>query len=392
MNTRNTAEVWLQESATWQGGEIDLVCCEVRPETSDVKSFLFKAADNGQHSQFKFLPGQFITLELNINGEIINRSYTISSPPTRPHTLSITVKRTAGGIVSNWLHDNMQVGSTIAAFGPHGEFTTANVNVDRTQATKYLFLSAGSGITPLMSMTRTFHELAENQDIVFVHSARSIADIIFRKELDLIAFNQPKFRTGFVCEKLSTTEQSASQKANTLVGRLSLDSLKHLAPDFQTREIFTCGPAPYMAAVRTMLTEAGFDMAHYHEESFSFDELPVAIHDEIIAEEAHAQQAASESSLITSSALTKTGFSVEFTKSAKSISCTSEQFILDAAKAAGLRLPSACSKGVCGTCKSKLISGQVEMKHGGGIRQREIDQGMILICCAKPLTDLVIEK
>lgn len=378
MVTRNTAQVWQNESAAWQGGEVDLVCCEVRQETHDVKSFLFKAADN---SQFKFLPGQFITLELNINGELINRSYTISSPPTRPHTLSITVKRTVGGVVSNWLHDNMQAGITIAAFGPHGDFTSASV-----QATKYLFLSAGSGVTPLMSMTRTFHELAENQDIVFVHSARSVADIIFRKELDLIAFNQPHFRAGFVCEALSTAEQSEALQSNTLAGRLSIDGLKHLAPDFKTREIFNCGPAPYMAAVRTMLVEAGFDMAHYHEESFTFDDLPAEIHDEVIAEEMHAEHVGANPALVTA------GFSVEFTKTATSISCAAEQFVLDAAKSAGLRLPSACSKGVCGTCKSKLISGQVDMKHGGGIRQREIDQGMILICCSKPLTDLVIEK
>lgn len=375
MITRNTAQVWQSESATWQGGEIDLVCCEIRQETHDVKSFLFKAADG---SQFKFLPGQFITLELNINGEVINRSYTISSSPTRPHTISITVKRTDRGIASNWLHDNMQVGLTIAAFGPHGEFTTTNV-----KATKYLFLSAGSGVTPLMSMTRTFHELAENQDIVFVHSARSVTDIIFRKELDLIAFNQPNFKVGFFCEVLSTVEQSKPLQSNTLIGRFSVDGLKHLAPDFKSREVFTCGPAPYMAAVRALLIDAGFNMAHYHEESFTFNDLPVDIQDEVIADETHAHA---------DSIRVPTGFSIDFTKSATNVICAPDQFILDAAKNAGLRLPSACSKGVCGTCKSKLVSGQVDMKHGGGIRQREIDQGMILICCSKPLTDLVIEK
>ncbi len=374
MTTRNTVQAWQNEPPAWQGGEVDLVCCEVRQETHDVKSFLFKAENA---SQFKFAPGQFITLELHINGEVINRSYTISSPPTRPHTLSITVKRTIGGVVSNWLHDNMQVGLKIAAFGPNGEFTTASI-----QAQKYLFLSAGSGITPLMSMTRTFHELAENQDVVFVHSARSVADIIFRKELDLIAFNQPNFRTGFICETISSAEHSES----VLAGRLNIDGFMQLAPDFKTREIFTCGPAPYMAAVRGMLVEAGFDMAHYHEESFTFDDLPAEIHDDVVAKEAHAEQTDANSALIAIE------FSVEFTKSLTSITCAANQFVLDAAKSAGLRLPSACSKGLCGTCKSKLISGQVDMKHGGGIRQLEIDQGMILICCSKPLTDLVIEK
>ena len=390
MITRNTTAYWEASKAgalaSQHDGELDLVCCEVRRETHGVKSFFFKRENA---SQFKFSPGQFITLELNIDGEIINRSYTISSPPTRPHTLSITVKRTARGIVSNWLHDNMQVGLKVVAFGPHGEFTTANIVAD-----KYLFLSAGSGVTPLMSMTRTFHELAENQDVVFVHSARSIADIIFRKELDLIAFNQPNFSTTFICESITGDECSTESKSNVLAGRLSLDTLKGIAPDFNTREIFTCGPTPYMAAVRSMLVEAGFDMSHYHEESFSFDAFPVEIQSDIsdvsgVAVNEHAVKSSGNEQAHT---LNSIQFSVEFTKSETTVNCAPDQFILNAAAAAGVRLPSACSKGVCGTCKSKLISGQVDMKHGGGIRQREIDQGMILICCSKPLSNLVIEK
>ena len=85
-------------------------------------------------------------------------------------------------------------------------------------------------------------------------------------------------------------------------------------------------------------------------------------------------------------------FDVEFTKSGTHVNCAPDQFVLDAGIAAGMRLPSSCRKGLCGTCKSKLISGKVDMKHGGGIRQREIDQGLFLPCCSKPLTNLVVEK
>jgi ferredoxin len=66
--------------------------------------------------------------------------------------------------------------------------------------------------------------------------------------------------------------------------------------------------------------------------------------------------------------------------------------VLDAAKKAGVRLPASCTQGMCGTCKVKLVSGEVAMKHAGGIRQREIDQGMVLLCCSKPLSDLVVDK
>jgi ferredoxin len=83
---------------------------------------------------------------------------------------------------------------------------------------------------------------------------------------------------------------------------------------------------------------------------------------------------------------------VEFRRSAVTIACDAHTNIWHAARAAGLKLPSSCLQGICGTCKSPLVSGSVDMKHGGGIRQRDIDKGLILICCSKPLTDLVIDR
>ena len=355
--TRNTAQLWQSKLPTWDADN-PLICCHITDETHDVKSFFFRPE---KPAQFQFLPGQFITLELAINGKTIHRSYTVSSSPARPHTISITVKRQPNGVVSNWLHDHLKVGDKLAVLPIAGDFSCAH-----HQASKYLFLSGGSGITPLMSMSRSFHDLAENQDIVFVHSARAPVDIIFHKELNLIAFNQPNFRTAFICEKADANWQQAT-------GYLTIDILKQVAPDFAQREIFTCGPSPYMAAVRVMLANAGFDMQHYHEESFNFEELSANVVSET--------PKTSEDS-----------FSIELTKSGAIISCAANQFVLNAAHSAGYRLPSACSKGLCGTCKSKLISGKVDMKHNGGIRPREIEQGLFLPCCSKPLSDLVIEK
>lgn len=363
--TRNTSKYWAQNLPVWNTDQDNmLVCCAIKIETHDVKSFYFKPL---KPSLFQFLPGQFITLELEINAESINRCYTISSTPTRPHTLSITVKRQPDGIVSNWLHDNMQVGKQVSVLGAAGDFTcTQHV------AKKYLFLSGGSGITPLMSMSRSFYDLAEDIDIAFVHSARTPADIIFADELQLMA-EPPHFRTIFICEKSNTDWQQAT---NCFGGYLTIEILKQAVPDFLQRKVFTCGPAPYMVAVRELLKNASFDMAQYFEESFNFDELPT---NELAAPET-SQLSAGEK------------FSVEFTKSGTLVTCAPNQFVLDAGLAAGMRLPSSCRKGLCGTCKSKLISGKVDMKHGGGIRQREIDQGLFLPCCSKPLTNLVIEK
>ncbi|ACD19435.1 Oxidoreductase FAD-binding domain protein [Paraburkholderia phytofirmans PsJN] len=387
---------WETLPPRWNSDTDDtLVCCQVRQETHDVKSFFFRAPSG---RAFVFEPGQFITLELEIDGESINRCYTISSPPTRPHTISITVKRVPGGKVSNWLHDNLHAGAEVRVLGPSGEFTCA-----RHPARKFLFLSAGSGITPLMSMSRAHHELGEDSDIVFVHSARTPDDIIFARELDLIASNQAHFRTAFVCERVG-----ARTNWPGVTGFLTLPLLKLIAPDYLEREIFTCGPAPYMQAVRNLLDEGGFDRRHYHEESFSFETVSEVAAQLTTAHVADALQSVGAPVTADSfveareeapgfapapvSIETEIRFKVSFAKSNREIECGSGQHVLDAAKKAGVRLPASCTQGMCGTCKVKLVSGEVAMKHAGGIRQREIDQGMVLLCCSKPLSDLVVDK
>jgi ferredoxin len=85
-------------------------------------------------------------------------------------------------------------------------------------------------------------------------------------------------------------------------------------------------------------------------------------------------------------------FTIQFARSGRSITCGADTFILTAANSAGVRLPCFCTKGMCGTCKSKLLSGTVDMRPNGGIRQSEIDQGMILTCCSRPSSDLVIDR
>src|SRR5215475_965371 len=98
----------------------DLVCRKVLEITHDVKSFLFEAPEG---RVFRFDPGQFITLHLEIDGRQVNRCYTVSSPPTRPHLIAITVKRVIGGPVSNWLHDTVTPGTKITVLAPLGQFT-----------------------------------------------------------------------------------------------------------------------------------------------------------------------------------------------------------------------------------------------------------------------------
>lgn len=362
----------LADLAYWNPEADDtLVCRQLRDETHDVRTFVFTAPSP---RLFSFQPGQFLTLMLPLPGGPVSRSYTISSAPTRPHTVSITVKRVPGGPVSNWLHDHLHPGMPVQAIGPLGDFTCTPEPSERL-----LFLSAGSGITPLMAMARAQDDMAADTDLVFVHSARSPADIIFQGELALLERHRPGFRAVFVCSADRPQHRWGGHR-----GRLDEAMLSQIAPDFRERRIFLCGPAGYMAAMTQLLREAGTDMRRVASESFDFARLAAD------SPEVAATEAALEHAVADAHAPAPDGFSISFERSGRTIACAPDRFVLDAARHAGLRLPFSCAKGVCGSCKTTLVSGTVEMVHGGGIRRREIEAGLVLLCCARPTSDLVI--
>jgi glycine betaine catabolism B len=345
-------------SAASSGG-IDerVVCTRVEQVTPDVRSFTL-ARPGG--AALAFDPGQHLTVTVDVGGTPTQRCYTIASSPTRPEELTITVKRVPGGPVSSWLHDRLTVGDSLHVAGPFGWFSTA-----RHPSSAYLFLSAGSGITPLMSMTRALYDGGGPADVVFVHSARTPEDIIFRRELDEIG-TRSGFSVAAVCEADSPREAWRGP-----TGRLTLRTLLQQAPDLHDREVFTCGPPGYMAAVRELLELAGVDPARSHEESF---ELGGTAPSPVTEPAGPAQTRA-----------------VEFRRSGRTLECGPGESILAAALRAGLRPPSMCGEGVCGTCKTDLLAGDVDMRHAGGIRQREIDCGRILLCCSVPLGDVVVD-
>lgn len=340
--------------------EVDepLTCVSITRVTRDVVSFTFELADR---VWLRFEPGQYLTFSVDVDGQRLQRCYTIASAPNESGRLTITVKRVPGGPVSTWLHEHLRVGDVVRAAGPFGTFSTTT-----HPAAKYLFLSAGSGITPVMSMTRALADGSDRADvdIAFVHCARSPQDIIFREELAGLAARGEAAVT-ILCEDDSPDESWQGPR-----GRISMTSLFPAVPDLLDREIFTCGPPPFMAAVREVLETMGADPARCHEESFVLGggrgDAPTT---------GDPQQV----------------HRVTFRRSGRTIECDGATPVLTAATRAGLRLPSSCGEGVCGTCKTTLVSGRVDMPHGGGIRQREIDQGKVLLCCSRPLGDLDVD-
>jgi ferredoxin-NADP reductase len=335
-----------------------LLCVDVHDETHDVKSFTFVSPDR---KHIAFDAGQYFMFELDLDNEADGRCYSISSSPHRRNAITITVKRVPGGKVSNWLHDNLKPDTVVKASGPRGRFV-------RPAAAKYVFLSGGSGITPVMSMVRELADTARPVDVVFIHAGRTPKDFIFRSDLANLAERMKGLRLLLLPEDVSNERSWPG-----LSGRISKELLRMAVPDIAERVVMCCGPAPFMRAAKSITGELGVSAQSYHEESF----------DAAVIEEAPAP--------ITQAVEAKI-FNVQFSKQGKSVEVSADQTVLSCAKKAGVRLPSSCVSGICGTCKSKLVSGSVDMKHEGGIRQREIDAGFFLPCCSKPLSNLVIER
>ncbi len=361
MNVRE-AVARLKQAKPWNSHAEQLECVMVLQDTHNVKTFCFQPTDS---SWFRYLPGQFITLEVEIAGRRVQRCYTLASSPSRPLCIWVTVKRYEDGLVSDWLHENLAIGDRIKAYGPSGIFSFHNHLAD-----KYLFLSAGVGITPLLSMTRWLFDFGLSTDVTFVHCAQTPSDIIARKELEMMSARLPEIKVSLVCERSDPYGAWTGYS-----GRINQLMLELIASDYFEREIFCCGPAPFMQAVRDILNTAGYDMAHYHEESFEapiHNESEIPEHDDIIIDETNRA-------------------TVVFADSNQTVICRESDSILNAAHEAGLHIPSACQFGVCGTCRVKKLSGEVYMLQNGGITDEEIEEGYILACCSNPLGDVVIE-
>jgi ferredoxin-NADP reductase len=350
---------------TWSNGRHVVRCVKVIQETRDVRTFCFMAE---QPLMFFFKPGQFVTLELQIDGQQVMRSYTIASSPSVPYSFSLTVKRVPGGQVSNWLHENMAVGHTLAVHGPVGLFNAIDF-----PAEKVLFLSGGVGITPVMSMARWFFDTNAEVDMVFVHSARSPRDIIFHRELEHMAARIDNFALHLICEKHGFGEAWAGYR-----GFLGGPMLELIAPDFLEREIFCCGPTPYMHAVKRLLESRGYDMRRYHEEAFG--PTPPEIRQEACEQAAEAAGAEPAGQ-----------FEVSFSTTGKRVRIAAGETVHAAAAKVGLHIPKACGMGICGTCQVMKCSGEVEMSHNGGITEEDEAEGYILSCCSVPKSDVVIE-
>lgn len=365
-------------SSSWTQEDLTVRCVRIIEETKDVKTFSFVAEPA---ISFSYQPGQFVTLDLEIDGKPVKRAYSISSSPTRPYILEITVKRVLPppnaphvppGLVSNWLHDHLNVGDKIKlSGGPMGKFTCATNSHE-----KLLLISAGSGVTPMISMARWIYDTAGKQDVVFVYCGRRRRDMIMAQELQLMAARNPNFQLA-----ISLTQPEPGQAWMGYRGRLSEPMLLNIVPDFSDRAVYVCGPDGFMKGVKTLLGKMGLPPENYHEESFGVGK-----------KQANVSSSAPTQEPTASKSTTSTKTAIAFVESSKTVTCDGQDSILEVAQQEGINIRSGCLQGVCGACKKRKSKGKIRYEaQPDGLAQNEQEQGYILPCIAYPVGEVEIE-
>ena len=214
-------------------------------ETPEVKTFRLTAADGGPFP-FAYLPGQFLSVQLMIDGKRVNRSYTISSSPTRGGACELSIKREPFGLASRFIHDHLNVGDILKVSGPAGKFTFTG------QDSAVVLISGGVGITPMMSIVRYLTDRAWPGDIYFVNVAKTEEGLIFHDELQWLKRRFPRL---YVCQTLTRCPPDSMWKGDR--GRVTESLLKRFVPDLARQPVYLCGPNEMMDATRSLLLGLG---------------------------------------------------------------------------------------------------------------------------------------
>ncbi|WP_211830029.1 flavin reductase family protein [Kistimonas asteriae] len=315
---------------------MQLTCVGIQQETADVVSFLFLA-----DQPVDFIPGQFISLMVSIEGQTASRAYSISSLPGDSR-LRLTIKRVPVGRVSNYLLDTIRIGDRLEALSPAGEFHSQAAGNN-----PWLLLAAGCGVTPLFSMLKA--RLAEqfDADICLLCSVRSELDRIFFRELTQLAAHYPNFRLHWL-------DDSAGEC-------LDMTSLAALVDDVAERSVMICGPQGYMDAARDMVTRSGAN--NVHTEAFQPPER---------------EQVVSGNN----------GFTLSVGDMRLPIA--EGQTVLESLEQGGVPILAACRSGICGSCKCQGEAERVERLSTVGLSAEEIEQGYFLACSARAIGDMTV--
>lgn len=358
---------------------------EVKRETPEAISIVL-AIPEPLRAAFRFKPGQHLPVRATIGGEEQRRTYSICSGPCEP-SLRIAIKRVAEGRFSNWANDTLKAGSILEVMPPAGRFVLPQ---SEGNARHVVAFAAGAGITPIIAMIK--HALAQEPATSFtlVYGSRAPESILFAEELEDL---KDRYLGRFtLLNVLSRNEESG---APLLQGRITSETVKALAatlfrPD-EVAHVFLCGPGSMIKEARDALLELGLPRGKIHHEFFApaggaYRAKQASPGEKTPSPRPSPQgerEAASGGAHGAEVVAILDGIRHRFT-------VPPGGHVVDAALAAGIRVPYSCKGGMCCTCRAKLVEGQVEMTLNYSLEPWEMERGFILTCQAVPKSERLV--
>lgn len=345
----------------------DLTIKNIVNETRDAISIAFAQPQN----KINYKPGQFLTLIATVNGKEVRRAYSLCSSPFVDEDLVVTVKRVDQGLMSNWLPDNLKVGSKLRIMEPMGQFTT---EYDAKRKRHVFMFAGGSGITPMMSLIKSLL-LQEPESIVsLIYCNRDIDSIIFKAELEKW---ETKYEGRLHVIHILDNAPMNWQGYSGLLNHDMLSKLLERVPDWGNDKTtyLMCGPEGMMKNVETLLAERHIPQDKIFKESFVQGTINKEPKNEVAAP---------------SGALQAREVTIRYDGQEYKVMVPPDATILQTALDQGIDLPYSCQSGLCTACRGKALSGQVKLDEEEGLSKSERAEGYVLTCVGHPLTDDVV--
>ncbi len=336
---------------------------ELKQETENAVSILFDIPQNLQQ-EFSFIPGQYITIKKELDGEEVRRAYSICSSK-KSNTIRIGVKAVDKGTFSIYATTNLKVGDMLEVSSPEGRFI---LNPDNDNQNHLAFV-AGSGITPVLSMIKSVLETENNTKFVLVYGNKSPEKTMFKTEIDQLQTNYPD--RLFVHYMFSEVNDK-----NALFGRIDASTVnyiiknKHKGTNFD--EFFLCGPENMINTVKMDLLDKEISENTIHFELFSTKV------EEMDTSEASGEKLDGETTI-----------TIVLDGEEEIFSMKKEKSILEAALKKGLDAPYSCQGGICSSCLAQVTEGKAVMDVNNILSEDEVKEGLILTCQAHPTTDKI---
>ncbi len=341
---------------------------EIRRETDDCVSVALEVPA-ALAADYRFLPGQYLTLKQQIDGEEVRRTYSICSAPT-DEELRVAIKRVPGGRFSTFANEKLRAGDALEVMTPLGNFTTP---LQPEHAKHYVAFAAGSGITPVLSLMKSVLAVEPRSRFTLFYGNRRTDSIIFREQIEALKnVYLQRLSVYHVLSREHTGSEWFSGRIDQEKCRFYFD---RLVEPSEVDEFFLCGPAPMIETVQTLLAERGVDKKRVHRELFTTGATAVK-------REKKVRPAGDR--VEANIRIRLDGNELTFPLSSDGAT------ILDAALAGGADLPFACKGGVCSTCRAKLLEGEVEMDVNYALEDEEVAAGYILTCQSHPVSDQVV--